>query len=104
MQVKTGDTRDSEGKARFFPVKPNNLVFKNQFLAEKFWIFNYLSYPLNTVIFQFSAQRWEVHELFYFQNNFSGIKLLFEICYFISLYDSTRYVYNGVSLVSFKAI
>ena len=50
-QVKAGDTRDSDGKARFFPVKPNNLVFQNQFLEEKFWIFNYLSYPLSLVTF-----------------------------------------------------
>ena len=50
-QVKAGDTRDSDGKARFFPVKLNNLVFQNQFLEEKFWIFNYLSYPLSLVTF-----------------------------------------------------
>ena len=47
VNVTAGDTRDKEGKGRFFPLSPELLVFPNT--TQPSWYWKYMFYPSSKV-------------------------------------------------------
>ena len=48
LQVTAGDSRDSLGRGRFFPLMAAPFLLKG-FMADDYWLYKYMMYPFETV-------------------------------------------------------
>lgn len=64
LNVIAGDSRDSSGLNRFFPLNPVDYLDPGHTLPEWYWQYNY--YPTDTVfMFYYSIQNHIIHIFYY---------------------------------------
>lgn len=49
LNVKAMDTRDSKGRGRFFPFRPEKHLFPRPWKTKNFWYWQYIYYPVTEV-------------------------------------------------------